>query len=100
MAEHTPGPWENVGLSGNNAEAYIIEGPDRTIAWTCDTFDEDADKGVVTEVDLANANLICAAPDLLTACEQVLLASEDGGDMDDIDWQGLRDAVAIAREGR
>jgi len=100
MPNHTPGPWENVGESGNDAEAYVIEGPERTIAWTCDTYDEDKEAGTVTDVDMANANLICAAPDLLEACEQVLSASEDGGDMDDIDWDGLRKAVLLAREGR
>lgn len=100
MPKHTPGPWENVGHSGNDAEAFVIEGPDRTIAWTCDTYDEGAEAGTVTETDEANANLICAAPDLLEACEQVLLASEDGGGMDDIDWKGLRAAVHLAKEGR
>jgi len=100
MTKHTPGPWKNAGPSGNDAEAYVIEGPDRTIAWTCDTFDEDYDYSVVTEIDKANANLICAAPDLLEACEQVLSASEDGGDMDDIDWGGLRAAVLLAKKGQ
>lgn len=47
--------------------------------------------------DEANARLIAAAPDLLAAVEQVLIASEDGGGMDDIDWNGLRAAIAKAK---
>lgn len=46
-----------------------------------------------------NAMLIAAAPDLLAALDQVLLASEDNGDMDDIDWSGIRAAIAKARGG-
>ena len=38
-----------------------------------------------------------AAPKLLAAVEHVLIASEDGGDMDDIDWPMLRSALAKAK---
>ena len=34
---------------------------------------------------------------LLKACQMVLAASEDGGDMEDIDWDQLRSAVAKGR---
>ena len=43
-----------------------------------------------------NARLIAAAPELLAALEQVARASEDCGDMEDIDWTGLRAAIAKA----
>lgn len=42
----------------------------------------------------ADARLIAAAPDLLDTVEQVLIASEEDGDMEDIDWDGLRAAIA------
>ena len=41
--------------------------------------------------------LLAAAPDLLAAIDHVLIASEDGGDMGDINWDLLRDVVAKAR---
>lgn len=44
-----------------------------------------------------NASLIAAAPDLYAACEMVLVSAEDGGDMEDIDWNMLRAALAKAR---
>ncbi len=53
--------------------------------------------GLLNETDKANLRLIASAPCLLQACEQVLLASEDNGDMEDIDWTGLRAAVARAK---
>lgn len=43
------------------------------------------------------ARLIEAAPGLLNAVEHVLEASEDNGDMNDIDWDLLRREVANAR---
>lgn len=36
---------------------------------------------------------------LVDAVRQVLIASEDCGDMDDIDWTGLRAALALAEGG-
>ena len=38
------------------------------------------------------ARLMAASPDLFYAVNQVLVASEDGGDMDDINWGLLRKA--------
>src|SRR5258708_26855401 len=40
----------------------------------------------------ANALLMAAGPELFAALEQVLIASEDCGDMEDIDWSGIRAA--------
>ena len=43
--------------------------------------------------------LVAAAPDLLEACLMVFEAAEDCGDMNDIDWDQLRAAVAAATGG-
>jgi hypothetical protein len=48
---------------------------------------------------LATAHLLAAAPELFDAVEHVLIASEDGGDMNDIDWNMLRSAVSRAKGG-
>lgn len=103
----TPGPW-HVEIHDKRVE-YDSGGPGREI--TFQTFpvslimhepkDEPrlrtciAEMSTSTETE-ANARLIAAAPDLLEACRQVLIASEDNGGMDDIDWNGLRAAVAKA----
>lgn len=44
------------------------------------------------------ARLFAGAPKLLDAVNHVLIASEDGGDMNDIDWDFLRSAVKEATE--
>jgi hypothetical protein len=84
VAGFTPGPW--------TADNMLVQSTDhnpRTVATTAGF------RGITR--DLANARLIAASPCLLDACEQVLLASEDNGDMEDIDWKGLRAAVAKAK---
>lgn len=45
------------------------------------------------------ARLFAGAPALLEAVNHVLIASEDGGDMNDIDWDFLRSAVKDATQG-
>ena len=45
------------------------------------------------------ARLFAAAPELLDAVDHVLIASEDGGGMNDIDWALLRRVVDRARNG-
>ena len=47
----------------------------------------------------AESRLFAGAQALLDAVEHVLIASEDGGDMNDIDWDLLRRAVKGATEG-
>ncbi len=44
------------------------------------------------------ARLFAGAPKLLDAVNHVLIASEDGGGMNDIDWDFLRSAVKEATE--
>lgn len=58
--------------------------------------DENGDKVCFPLGPQSRASLIAAAPKLRTAVEHVLIASEDGGDMDDIDWNLLREALADA----
>jgi hypothetical protein len=91
-AKHTPGPWR---IHGCEAGQPICAIGDRVIC------DQDKDEVAVVRYNAAdceaNARLIAAAPDLLAALEQVARASEDCGDMNDIDWNGLRAAIAKAR---
>ena len=91
-AKFTPGPWRlqyyaTQDGKGGTKENWVIGVDDNYIsrlsAWTPEQE--------------ANANLIAAAPELLEAVEHVLIASEDNGNMDDIDWNMLRAAIAKAR---
>ena len=43
------------------------------------------------------ATLRAQRDELVAALEQVLSAGEDGGDMENIDWTGIRDAIAKAK---
>lgn len=54
------------------------------------------EKGDAKPLLLRQLRLMIAAPTLLAAVLHVLEASEDGGDMNDIDWNFLQDAVAEA----
>lgn len=69
--KHSPSPWEVAGESSNDAEAFVIEGQKRTIAWTCNTYDDDLDEEIITPEDRANAKLIASAPDLYTYLHQL-----------------------------
>jgi len=69
--QHTPGPWSVAGESCNDHEAYVIEAGGRTICWTASSLD-DAGIEVITAEDDANADLLAAAPDLLSALESLL----------------------------
>ena len=99
-SKHTPGPWTT------NPAQYAV-GRERT--WEEDQANSlictpptcpfaEGDRRSAMEHN-ANMRLIAAAPDLLAACKQVLDASEDNGDMEDIDWNGLRSAIARAEGG-
>jgi len=99
---YTPGPWEAADTLVTWPESTFRPTPQhpRFIVAQCSTF---CGQGVGTlpyKEACANAALFAAAPDLLAACEQVLIASEDDGDMNDIDWKGLRKAVKKARRSR
>lgn len=83
-AQHTPGPWSVAedarGRHWINAERFCVTGP---------MGDHPVEK--------ANAHLIAAAPEMLEAIEHVLIASEDGGDFEDIDFEMLRNILAKAK---
>lgn len=97
MGEHTPGPWETCGnsvrtkITDTNREGFTI-----------------ADCCLHREERKANAHLIAAAPDLLTALEQVLdmglnghddmlLAAKRGFELTTGDIRGSEAAVIAAR---
>lgn len=83
-SKHTPGPWQPVrsATCGHLRAGHNMNSAHPAKEWTA-----------------ADMRLIAAAPDLLAACKQVLDASEDNGDMEDIDWNGLRAAIARAEGG-
>ena len=79
---HTPGPWMIEGESGNPGEAEVITSTGRTICWTANTCEYDADEEVITAEDRANARLIAAAPELLELVRTARVVVESAGHMD------------------
>lgn len=79
--KHTPGPWR-IGDHGRT-----VFGPPNG---------HPSPETVAQVTHKKNALLIAAAPDLLAAVKMVLDASEDGGDMENIDWGELRAVYAQA----
>lgn len=81
MSKHTPGQW-NAHLLGSSwriytgdnikADRYSISGYDKEIC----TIDEDSE-GVSKAQQKANAKLMAAAPELLSALESLMLAAEN-----------------------
>jgi hypothetical protein len=67
---HTPGPW----FAGTDEDAHVIYNADESEV-VADTLREDGD----AETEAANARLVAAAPDLLAACESVLLLIDGRG---------------------
>lgn len=75
---HTPGPWsfwDTLVDGAGGAPVCAVHGKDRT----------------------ANARLITAAPDLLEACELLLIYLGDWNDMEDETCVTARRAIAKAR---
>lgn len=69
--KHTPGPWNThshqIAFGTATLQHYLISAKDKLpIAETYPQVDDEQEE--------ANARLIAAAPDLLTACEQILNA--------------------------
>ena len=99
MTEQKHTPMRIAGKSSNDGEAFIIENNERTVCWTADSLNT-LGVGVIAEKDKDLAEFIvkaCNAHEVLVdAVTQVLDASEDGGDMDDIDWNLLREALAFS----
>ena len=73
MSTHTPGPW--LVTRGAQSDAYSVESGSQTICLVKFIRGQSlSERGVRQEE--ANAHLIAAAPDLLTACKAVV--EEDG----------------------
>ena len=85
---HTPGPWKTGGFQN-----VVVNAADGSTIVACPGGSAMAP----LSEHKANAALIAAAPEMLEALEMVLIASEDGGDMNDIDFDQLRAAVAKAK---
>jgi hypothetical protein len=86
---HTAGPWY-LSTTGRYVRYDGIRGPN-----ICDleVF------GGPPEEGKANANLICAAPDLLAACEAVLYSPTHGDTPSPEAVEMVRSAVALAKGG-
>ena len=95
MSKHTLGPWE--ASEGYPSDIWHVDMPSRGYSVVVSRAEEDWDMAA-EEVE-ANARLMAASPELFDAVEHVLIASEDGGDMDDIDFNMLRKAFAKAKGG-
>jgi hypothetical protein len=89
--KHTPGPW---CFHGDYSEIHtaVDEDGGQVIA------EMNPDNDFTGEENAANTRLIAAAPELLAALQHVLIASEDGGDFDDVDFDMLRSAIAKATQ--
>jgi hypothetical protein len=96
--QHTTGPWR-LAQYGVEEPAFTVMRGDKAVASvSCPRINGHRHKRIPSQHESeANARLIAAAPDLLAAIEHVLIASEDNGDMNDIDWQMLRSALAKAK---
>ena len=98
-SKHTPIPWRLEGKykivrdSAFPLPRIIVES---TISGECNHSINQGD-----DADAANAAFIVRAVnahnDLVAAIEQVFNAAEDNGNMEDIDWDGLREALAKAK---
>lgn len=88
---HTPGPWSEFAESGDYWIAQVVE-DGMPGAVVCDSVG-------ITEGD---TNLICAAPELLAACERIIQEAERDC-IDDSEWSDgermARSAIAKARGG-
>jgi hypothetical protein len=71
MKTHTPGPWRTTGLNVRAGDALICYA---TNHWADDETPENERQ--------ANANLIAAAPELLSALERLAHPMADDDDLD------------------
>jgi hypothetical protein len=86
--KHTPGPW-----------SFYESKHDGCIEIFRDGNEVEGSPTIGSALLPSDARLIASAPELLEALQQVLSASDDGGDMNDIDWRGIRAAIAKATGG-
>jgi hypothetical protein len=71
MSRHTPGPWGVTSRQGDWWDSVVFLQDSRNLE-ICQCFHDDSDLDECT----ANARLIAAAPDLLTALKEVLFIAE------------------------
>ena len=90
--QHTPGPWT---VKKASPQAGVITAPNRGLG-IAEVFGGG-------ETDTANARLIAAAPELLTALQHVIDQYDRARDftqfMDGLDWKLIRGAAAKAKGG-
>lgn len=91
---HTPGPWN---CSGDGAEVWPMEGDKAQVELARIAGPWDSSSWFGKDEALANARLISAAPDLLEACELLLIYLGDWNDMEDETCAAARRAIAKAR---
>lgn len=92
MTAHTPGPYEIWGEDEQVPGVPCIEigrgkvpSPEaKSICLIQSTLNEDADKFLLTKEDWANAHLLAAAPDLITALRNITALA-----------QNMRDALEV-----
>jgi YD repeat-containing protein len=113
--QHTPVPWSIGGLSSNPGEGHVIESDSadgRTIAWTCNSLDNNGEE-YISQEDIANAKFIiraCNSHDALLEVLENALADLEGimpeyepsGDRLHPGWQTIQDikeAIANAEGG-
>lgn len=112
MSKPTPGPWHVEPLQSDHGGSLAICGPAHcpenpdyeelgiiAIIWPMNADDEpNYDTAVRHPSDVANANLLAAAPSLLAACELMLeQLRDDYQEPDGTRWQYALDAIAAAK---
>ena len=94
---HTPGPWDY------DADSREVFGTTEkyNCGWIARVVGNDSDGRPLPDAErLANASLIAAAPDLLAACEELLIYLGDWDDMDNDTCAAARKAIAKAKGGQ
>ena len=87
---YTQEPWKTESMAMDSAARNILvdSAPQR--------FAHMTDAEIFAETE-ANKRLMIHSRELLEALEGVLIASEDGGDFNDVDFNGIRAAIAKAK---
>lgn len=104
ILKHTPGPWAVGNIKQSNrpdanypVEAYYDADGERFLGTVAEipTWSFDGVTDAKREEHIANARLIAAAPDLLTALQNLMAVTDEMHPR----WQEARAAIAAA-EGR
>lgn len=94
MNKHTPGPWYAPPLPASGTDLGIMHLPQNKAPVLVALVVIDEDDPQTDDEHAANARLIAAAPDLLAACDRLMVAWEERGVSTAHDWA---DAVSMAR---